>query len=70
MDAEWDRLTPFLGILPAARVAMGSRGIDNLALVTRKVVDKLRQAGAKSRPWAPMEASRLRARSRCCPSRV
>ncbi len=49
MDVEWDRLIPTLGISPAARVAVGvgSRGIDNLALVTRKVVDKLRQAGAK-----------------------
>ena len=49
MDAEWDRLTPSLGISPAARVAVGvgSRGVHNLALVTRKVVDKLRQAGAK-----------------------
>ena len=49
MDAEWDRLAPSLGISPAARVAVGvgSRGIDNLALVTRKVVDKLRQAGAE-----------------------
>jgi len=49
MDAEWDRLTPSLGISPAARVAVGvgSRGVDNLALVTRKVVDKLKQAGAK-----------------------
>jgi len=48
VDAEWDRLTPSLGILSAARVAVGvgSRGVDNLALVTRKVVDKLRQAGA------------------------
>ncbi len=49
MDAEWDRLTPSLGILSAARVAVGvgSRGVDNLALVTRKVVDKLKQAGAE-----------------------
>jgi hypothetical protein len=49
MDVEWDCLIPTLGIPPAARVAVGvgSRGIDNLALVTRKVVDKLRQAGAK-----------------------
>jgi hypothetical protein len=49
MDVEWDRLTPTLGISPAARVAVGvgSRGIDNLALVTREVVDKLKQAGAK-----------------------
>jgi hypothetical protein len=49
VDAEWDRLTPSLGISPAARVAVGvgSRGIDNLPLVTRKVVDKLRRAGAK-----------------------
>ena len=49
MDAEWDRLTPSLGLLTVARVAVGvgSRGIDNSALVTRKVVDKLRQVGAK-----------------------
>ena len=49
MDAEWDRLAPSLGISPAARVAVGvgSRGIDNLALVTRKVVDKLRQVGTE-----------------------
>ena len=49
MDLEWDRLIPTLGIPPAARIAVGvgSRGIDNLARVTRKVVDKLRQAGAK-----------------------
>ena len=49
MDAEWDRLRPSSGILSDARVAVGvgSRGVDNLALVTRKVVDKLRQAGAK-----------------------
>ena len=49
MDAEWGRLTPSSGILPDARVAVGvgSRGIDNLPRVTRKVVDKLKQAGAK-----------------------
>jgi hypothetical protein len=49
MDVEWDRLAPTLGISPAARIAVGvgSRGIDNLARVTRKVVDKLRQAGTK-----------------------
>jgi hypothetical protein len=49
VDAEWDRLTAPLGISSAARVAVGvgSRGIDNLARVTRKVVDKLRQAGTK-----------------------
>ena len=49
MDVEWDRLAPYLGISPAARIAVGvvSRGIDNLARVTRKVVDKLRQAGTK-----------------------
>ena len=49
MDAEWDRLTPTLSISPTARVAVGvgSRGINNLALVIRKVVDKLRQTGAK-----------------------
>jgi hypothetical protein len=49
MDFEWDRLAPTLGISPAARIAVGvgSRGIDNLARVTRKVVDKLRQAGTK-----------------------
>ena len=49
MDAEWDRLTPTMSISPAARVAVGvgSRGINNLALVIRKVVDKLRQTGVK-----------------------
>jgi hypothetical protein len=49
MDVEWDRLAPTLGISPATRIAVGvgSRGIDNLARVTRKVVDKLRQAGTK-----------------------
>ena len=49
VDAEWDRLTAPLGISSAARVAVGvgSRGIDNLARVTRKVVEKLRLAGAE-----------------------
>ncbi|MGD8661614.1 MAG: lactate racemase domain-containing protein [Desulfobacterales bacterium] len=49
VDAEWDRLTPSLDISPNARVAVGvgSRGVDNLALVTRKVIAKLKQAGAK-----------------------
>ena len=49
VDAEWDRLRSSLDVLPAARVAVGvgSRGVDNLALVTRKVVDKLRQVGAE-----------------------
>ncbi len=49
IDAEWDRLAPAVAMSTAARVAVGvgSRGVDNLALVTRKVIDKLKQAGAK-----------------------
>jgi hypothetical protein len=49
IDTEWDRLVPNLDISPGAQVAVGvgSRGIDNLPLVTRMVVEKLKQAGAK-----------------------
>jgi hypothetical protein len=49
IDAEWDRLIPTLDISPGARVAVGvgSRGIDDLPFVTRLVVGKLKQAGAK-----------------------
>jgi lactate racemase-like protein len=48
LDAAWARLAPTLSISPGDRIAVGvgSRGMDNLALVTRKVIDKLRLAGA------------------------
>jgi hypothetical protein len=61
IDTEWDCLSPSLTISPAARVAVGvgSRGINNLSVVTRKVVDKLKQALAAAlmtiRPSQPEE---------------
>jgi hypothetical protein len=75
VDAEWDRLTPSLDISPAARVAVGvgSRGVDNLTLVTRKVVDKLRQVGVEPFVIPAMGSHgglQRRARSRCWPSAV
>ena len=49
LEAEWNRLAPNVDISPGDRVAVGvgSRGIDNLPRVTRMVVEKLKQAGAK-----------------------
>lgn len=48
-DDQWEQLSATLKISPGDRVAVGvgSRGIDNLALVTRKVIEQLKSAGAE-----------------------
>lgn len=45
---EWEKLKGRLGIQAGARIAVcvGSRGIANLALIVRAVVEKLKRAGA------------------------
>lgn len=49
MDREWDNIRGRLGVEPGARIAIavGSRGIANLAVIVRLLVGKLKTIGCK-----------------------